>query len=65
MVLAVLGLAELAAKQFDICIRRTDKHDSLRRSGRNPKKHNQVLHVLVRTPELLRQENYKISFPAK
>lgn len=57
MVLAVLGLAKFVAKHFDIAVRGTNKYNSLRKSDSNPNKHNQVLHVLMRTSELLRQEN--------
>lgn len=57
MVLAVLGLTEFAAEQFDIAIRRTDKHNSLCKLNSNPNKHNQVLHVLMRTSKLFSQEN--------
>lgn len=57
MVLAVLGLAEFTAKQFDVGFRRTDKYDSLRRLGSSPNKHNQVFHVLMRTSKLFSQED--------
>ena len=57
MVLAVLGLAEFTAKQFDVGFRRTHKYDSLRGLGSSPNKHNQVLHVLMRTSKLFSQED--------